>query len=442
MAVLLLETITIDDDDQTTTCFADVDLNRIVHVVESKDKTTISKKSVSASSTVTSSEYSASSDFIFRDIFSDVENLIGTAASDEAASHHYVVSNQNNKREQEFRLVCIQRCSEEFDQENDDEEDDDNFLQPWSMDDFEIVQRLGSGASGTVFRARERQSNYEVAIKVQRANEDALCEMDVHIDLEHPAIVKMIDYFYTSDVDAFNCGDDNWGDQDDEHSEFLVFILELCQESLFDTIQNRPERYIPEYQAASMFHDILDALQTVHSQGIIHCDVKSLNLLVTHDTAINGGSSTPQLKLADFGMAVRKEDREVVGGSYTYMAPEHLMAWRKSSDEFDHRSDIYSLGVVLYETLTGYMPYQLVENDQDYEELWANGRENEPILDLRQLDDWTVEETIYIPPPVFPDHVSEEAQNLIERMMRTRPDDRITLEQAREHPWFVLRQQG
>ena len=135
-------------------------------------------------------------------------------------------------------------------------------------------------------------------------------------------------------------------------------------------------------------------------------------------------------------MAVRSFEREVVGGSCMYMAPEHLLAWRHCNDEFDHRSDIYSLGVVLYEMLVGYIPYQVVQNDQDYEDLIEDGLGDEPILDLRQLNDYTLEDPIYVPPPIFRESMSDEAQDLIERLMQARPEDRITLEEAQEHPWF------
>jgi serine/threonine protein kinase len=340
--------------------------------------------------------------------------------------------------EEAFRLVCVHRCSEELDEEDVEEGD---ILQPWSMDDFEVLHKLGSGAAGTVYQARERQSQHPVALKVQKTEEEALCEMDMHIDLEHSGIVKMIDYFYTTtdieefhDLDDINQQEDGDDDSDDDNvspKEYLVFILELCHQSLFDTIRNQPERYIPESQAASMFYNVFDAMDYLHSQDIIHCDIKSLNFLVNNDS--NGSH---QLKLADFGMAVRGEAREVVGGSCMYMSPEHLLAWRQCNDEFDHRSDIYSLGVVLYETLVGYLPYQVVQNDQDFEDLLEDGLAGEPILDLRQLDDCNVEEPIYVPPPIFPDFISDEAKDLIERLIESRPDDRITLKEARQHPWF------
>lgn len=343
--------------------------------------------------------------------------------------------------EDQFRLVCLHRCSEEIE----DEVQEGDILQPWSMDDFDVLHKLGSGAVGTVYQAQERQSNYGVALKVQKAEEEALCEMDIHIDLEHFGIVKMIDYFYTSDSDACENLEDGGNDTDDDDARtlYIVFILELCQESLFDSIRNQPERFIPEEQAASLFHNIFDAFEYLHAQGIIHCDVKSLNFLLTQAKDGDGdyyfnAAPQQQLKLADFGMAVRNDEREVVGGSCIYMSPEHLMAWRQCSDEFDHRSDIYSLGVVLYEALVGYIPYQVVQNDQDYEDLLEDGLAGEPILDLRRLDDCTAEEPIYVPPPIFPEFITDEARDLIERLMAARPEDRITMEEAKHHAWFRI----
>ena len=114
-----------------------------------------------------------------------------------------------------------------------------------------------------------------------------------------------------------------------------------------------PTRRIPEHQAAKYFFDAVKALEYLHAQEIIHCDCKPANILLDADGSV---------KLADFGMAVDADEKEVVGGSPVYMAPEHLMAWRQMTDDFDHRSDIYSLEVVLYEMLEGALPYIVWES--------------------------------------------------------------------------------
>lgn len=192
---------------------------------------------------------------------------------------------------------------------------------------------------------------------------------------------------------------------------------------------------------------------------MIHCDIKPANLL------IDGEDDSAVIKLADFGMAVTGDAKEVVGGSPVYMAPEHLVAWRNLTDDFDHRTDIYSLGVVLYEMLMGYLPYEVIEANQskgpqntetgDFEESIVreflglsvadpstenpseeNFDHGYPVLDLRKLNDVTSEEPFYIPPPIFVEEISQEAQDLILRLMEPSVSKRITLEEAQDHEWF------
>ena len=156
-----------------------------------------------------------------------------------------------------------------------------------------------------------------------------------------------------------------------------------------------------------------------------------------------------RLKLADFGMAVRSNEREVIGGSPVYMSPEHTMAWRRDTDEFDHRSDIYSLGVVLYEILIGQLPYEVIEDAEDladYILLRGVGRINisgddrlqPPVLDLRTLNDFSgdTDEPFEFPTPVFPAFISEEAKDLILRLMEPCVDKRISVAEARSHLWL------
>jgi aurora kinase, other len=339
-----------------------------------------------------------------------------------------------------FRYVCLNRCGEDLAHLADE------GIEEWSVNDFEYVRDLGTGGTASVFCAREKQSGYLVALKVQKAGQDGICEIDIHENLDHPSVVRMIDYFYSdipfrqgeSSSDSENLVDDDSSNDDDDKEDahkYLYMILELCETSLFDAIRDCEEYCLAEEKVVSWFRNAIDALEYIHTEGIIHCDCKSLNFLVA-----NNGQS---LKLADFGMAVQNDEKQVVGGSPIYMAPEHLMAWKHLTDNFDHRTDIYSLGVVFYEALVGYLPYEVIQDDND--SIVAQLLENQdddnfpnPVLDLRKLDDYNTDddEPFYIPPPIFPEFVSEEAQDLITRMMEPVPDDRISLADAKEHAWF------
>ena len=385
------------------------------------------------------------------------------------------VSFASDDTEAAFRSVCLSRICGSYD-DYDDDDDDDSQLQVWTVDDFEYMKRLGQGGSATVYAARERQSGHMVALKVQEILEvggggdfyddgegEALYEVDIHDSVnEHACIVRMHDYFFSgvpfgppeenpSDGNAgtaLNEDDDETADQD---KRYLIMILQLCTGgSLFDIIRDAPMGYLSEPQASAFLWDAMDALDYVHQQGIIHCDIKPLNFLVHDGTCM----------LADFGMGVHNDSRVIVGGSPMYMAPEHLKAWRYMTCNFDHKTDIYSLGVILFEMLVGYLPYEVIQDSKDvngatmdsmYASLCAAvdnlDLDNEtdegemgvfrpPILDLRKLEDHLSDAPIYIPPPIFPDFMSTEAQDLITSLMELNPQKRLSLEDARRHAWF------
>ena len=354
-----------------------------------------------------------------------------------------------------FQYVCEHRIGE-------DPEGDlvDEGIQEWCTEDFTYIRKLGHGGAATVYLAHEKESGYPVALKRQKESENGLCEVDLHHPLKHDGIVNMIDYFYS--YDNFCPDEENEEPSDDDDGSdsqpfYMYMILELCDSgSLHDVIDISPNCALEEPIAAKYMKQAMQALKYLHSQDIIHCDIKPANFLVHQD----------QVKLADLGMAVRSDEREIVGGSPVYMAPEHLMAWRHFTDNFDHRVDIYSLGVVMYEMLEGFLPYEVLEadkgtltgqttpknhsteeNDLCTEDILNglkdmtldDGSESEsdfPVLDLRKLNDASSDEPFYIPPPFFMAEISDEAQDLVVQLMELDPNKRISLEDALNHEWF------
>ena len=202
---------------------------------------------------------------------------------------------------------------------------------------------------GAVFRARRRLLGDEVAIKIVRAesagSQDArerfLRESRACAQLRHPNIVSILDF----NLDA-------------EGRPFLVMEL-LNGPSLRQEIEARAPMAIADVQAIVL--PICGALQAAHDHGILHRDLKPANI-VAHDF----GGGTRVYKLVDFGLVreMRSEETRLTAahefvGTFTYAPPEQL-----TGNAVDHRSDQFSLAVVVYEMLTGRPPIQETDPGQ------------------------------------------------------------------------------
>lgn len=380
--------------------------------------------------------------------------------------------------ESEFERVRLFRTCGSLHNYNDNiEYQDDDDVRVWTLNDFHWVNTLGKGGAATVYAAQEVESKHLVALKIQPIegddddDDDALCEIDLHESVSsHDCIVNFYDYFFTTErfgpaedpAELLLREDAKSEDLNKHHQQqskkYLVMIMELANGgSLYDLIRDSDMGYLSEPQAAFYFWDAVDAMDYVHSQDIIHCDVKTLNFLVHNESCLQ----------ADFGMSVQADSRIIVGGSPMFMAPEHLQAWRYMTSDFDHRTDTYSLGVMLYEMLVGCLPYEVLQNEDgddganrdtralksvytsmcaaiDNIDLEGNEEKDDeadafrpPILDLRKLFDISSHAPrIKVPTPVFPEYISAEAKDLISRLMEPDHELRISLEAVKNHAWF------
>ena len=193
---------------------------------------------------------------------------------------------------------------------------------------FEIIACLGRGGMGVVYKARQKSLNRMVAIKIlapEKERDTAFTdrfarEAEILARLNHPHIVTIYDFGVTDGL----C--------------FLVMEF-IDGVNLRDVL--RDGKLDPE-QALAIVPPVCDALQLAHRKGIIHRDIKPENLLLDRDGNV---------KIADFGVASLIYEQGS-GGTPRYMAPEQ----RRTRATIDHRADIYALGVVLYEMLTGELP--------------------------------------------------------------------------------------
>ncbi|HKI95128.1 MAG TPA: protein kinase [Gemmatimonadales bacterium] len=219
-------------------------------------------------------------------------------------------------------------------------------LQRALADRYHLERELGSGGMATVYLAEDLKHHRRVAIKVLRPEigaalgaERFLREIETTANLRHPHILPLYD-----------SGRAETGGGGRGRAEFLYYVMPYVEgESLRDRL-NR-EKQLPLDDALRIAREVADALSYAHSRGVIHRDIKPENILLESGHAV----------VADFGIAravdaaggERLTETGLSIGTPTYMSPEQAAGDR----DLDGRSDLYSLGCVLYEMLGGQPPF-------------------------------------------------------------------------------------
>lgn len=297
----------------------------------------------------------------------------------------------------------------------------------WCLDDWTITKSIGKGKFGNVYLAKQKFSNATVALKVLfksmliKDGGGGICnlkrEVEIQSRLQHPNILKLYGYF-----------------QNETH---VHLILEHAQGGDFYK-HLRKHGYFDEAQAASYIYQVIDALEYCHQCNVIHRDIKPENLLLDPKNRI---------KLADFGWSVIAmapyQTRHTFCGTPYYMSPEIV-----DGKPYDHRVDLWSIGVLTYELLIGKTPFENKNHMEMYEDIksakftFTNGpKEPKPnkAMEGNSLIDST--DDPFCSGEDNHKHeiaISAEAKDFIRSFLQTDPMSRMALTDAKKHPWMVI----
>jgi serine/threonine protein kinase len=257
----------------------------------------------------------------------------------------------------------------------------------WKLEDFEIGKPLGQGKFGNVYLAREKKHKFIVALKVlfkkqlmhAKVEHQLRREIEIQTRLRHPNVLRLFGYFHDKDR--------------------IFLILEFAGKGeIFKELSNL-HRY-NEKTAATYIRDVASALEYCHSKHVIHRDIKPENLLID----ING-----RIKIGDFGWAVHApaNKRQTLCGTLDYLPPEMI-----EGHLHDHCVDIWALGVLCYEFLTGRPPFESSNQKETYRKITN--------LEFK-----------------FPSYVTEGARDFIRKLLVKEPKKRLPLAKVPEHHWII-----
>ena len=278
-----------------------------------------------------------------------------------------------------------------LEEEKSSQEKDSDSNREYKIGNYMVKYTLGQGTFGKVKLGIYIPNNEKVAIKILEKNrivekDDEIRvkrEFDMLAQFSHPNVILVAEIF--------------------ESEDSYYSVMEFCEGGeLFNYIVKKNR--LSEDESAFFFYQLINGLEYIHSLGIVHRDLKPENLLLTSDHI---------LKIIDFGLSNyfktgQKNLLSTPCGSPCYASPE--MVAGKKYDGF--KIDIWSCGIVLYAMLCGYLPFE----DPDNEVLFKK------ILECK-LD--------------FPGYVNKLSIDLIEKILVTDPEKRITIPDIKIHPFYL-----
>lgn len=200
-----------------------------------------------------------------------------------------------------------------------------------------IKEELGGGSTAYVYKGLDTTTHRPVAVKVLheylRKNSTIVerfrREAKIIARLRHPNIIEFIDYF-----------------EDEEH---FLYVMEYLSTYTLEDILEKKGR-LPVRLAIPIMEELCDALSYAHALKIVHRDLKPSNLFISRDRG---------LLLSDFGLAKPLTDAPITTVGSKMMGTPHFMAPEQvNGDETTYRTDIYQVGLIIYQTITGDLPFQ------------------------------------------------------------------------------------
>jgi len=273
------------------------------------------------------------------------------------------------------------------------ESDSGIFMKGDIKDKYLFEKTLGQGSFGEVKRAKNKVTGEEFACKIvnkaDMQQEDLLAlqtEVEILSQIDHPNVVKL---------------NEVWEDK----GKFYMVMELMTGGELFDRIVEKD--HYSEKEAADTIRPIVDAIRYCHSMGVAHRDLKPENLLyATRDTH-------SIIKISDFGLAKVYDSSLMMTqcGTPSYVAPEVL-----EGKGYDESVDFWSIGIILYILLCGFPPFYDDDNDKLFE-LIARGK-------------------VEFPSPYW-DNISDQAKDLIRKLLTVDPKKRPRADDVLAHTWMV-----
>ena len=260
---------------------------------------------------------------------------------------------------------------------------------------YEFISMLGNGSFGKVRLYRDK--NYkELLFAIKTLKKEGISpyqfnllkrEVDILSNMDHPNIVKYFGIF--------------------EDDYFIHIVMEYLKgQDLSKIISLKNYTDFNENQMGQIIHQLLKALSFIHSKNIIHRDIKPENILFSDKRNIFS------LKLIDFGLATFQEQEKKTAGTPMYMSPEMV------DGKGTYVSDIWSVGVVVYQMVTGKLPFDGGEND-----------ENQILYEHIKNDEYNKDTLNNV-------ECSDDVKDFIDKALQKDIKKRMTVQEALNHPWI------